>query len=158
MAGGAAVTRDEVIDVLTVIAAADRRTVGEADVNVWLTVLDDQPLDLALAAVRDHLREQPDTWVQPGHVYQRIRKMRRDRGQSTVPTREYQALCDSKAAPDENPAVTAARRKAIESFACSRSTFGRVAEDPLRIADIVARQRAAAPPARMTSDLEGAHE
>ncbi|WP_131806222.1 hypothetical protein [Mycolicibacterium conceptionense] len=147
-------TRDEVVDVLTVVAAADRRTVGDADVDVWHAVLDDLPVELAFEAVRDHLREQPDTWIQPGHVYQRIRKLRRERDRR--PSARYEALCDSKAAPDEDPAVTAARRKAIESFACSRSTFGRVAEDPLRIAEIVARQRAAAPPVPMTADLEGA--
>lgn len=106
---------------------------SDADVGVWHAVLDDLPVELAFEAVRDHLREQP------GHVYQRIWKLRGARDRR--PSARYEALCDSKAAPDENPAVTAARRKAIESFTCSRSTFGRDTEDPLRIAEIVARQR-----------------
>lgn len=144
--------RNDVIDVLTAVAAADRRTVGKADVDIWQAVIGELPLDLALEAVRDHLREHPDTWIQPGHVYQRVRKMRRERDRR--PSAEYLALCDSKAAPDEAPAVTAARRQAIAAFAGARATFGRITNNPQRIADIVARQRAAAPPAPMTEPEE----
>lgn len=71
-------TRDDVIDVLTVVAAGDRRTVGQADVDVWFAVIGDLDKDLALRAVRDHLRECPGVWLEPGHVYQRARAIRRD--------------------------------------------------------------------------------
>src|SRR6476620_1328278 len=70
--------RDDVIDVLTAVAAADRRTVGEADVDVWQAVIGDLPKDLALQAVRDHLREKPGVWLEPGHIYERVRAIRRD--------------------------------------------------------------------------------
>jgi hypothetical protein len=72
------VTRNDVIDVLTAVAAADRRTVGEADVDVWQAIIGDLPRDLALKAVRDHLRDQPGVWLEPGHIHQRVRAHVRD--------------------------------------------------------------------------------
>ncbi|YCU47991.1 zinc finger domain-containing protein [Mycobacteroides abscessus] len=71
-------TRDEVIDVLTAVVAADRRTVGKADVDVWQAVIGDLPVEMAVEAVRDHLRERPDVWLQPGHIYERVKAKRRD--------------------------------------------------------------------------------
>ena len=62
--------RDDVIDVLTAVSAADRRTVGQADVDVWQAVIGDLPKDLAFQAVRDHLREKPGVWLEPGHIYE----------------------------------------------------------------------------------------
>lgn len=70
--------RNDVIDVLTAVAAADRRTVGETDVDVWQAVIGDLPRTLALTAVRDHLRDSPGVWLEPGHVYGRVKAMRRD--------------------------------------------------------------------------------
>lgn len=139
--------RNDVIDVLSVVAAATRRTVGEVDVEIWQGIIGPLAKDIALEAVRDHLRDKPGVWLEPGHVYQRAREIQRER--NTRPTAEYQALCDSKAAPDEDPAVTAQRREAIAAFAEARENFGRLPEDVQRIAERVARQRAAAPPAPM---------
>ncbi|PND55526.1 hypothetical protein CRM90_22510 [Mycobacterium sp. ENV421] len=73
--------RDEVIDVLSAVAAGDRRTVGAADVDVWQAVIGDLPVDLALQAVRNHLRNRPDVWLQPGHVYQAARAIRREQAE-----------------------------------------------------------------------------
>lgn len=70
--------RDDVIDVLSVVAAATRRTVGQTDVDVWQTVIGDLPRDLALRAVRDHLKHKPGIWLEPGHVYEGARAIRRD--------------------------------------------------------------------------------
>lgn len=70
--------RDDVIDVLTVVAAASRRTVGNADVDVWHAVICDLPKELALRAVRDHLRDKPGVWLEPGHIYERVRAIRRE--------------------------------------------------------------------------------
>jgi hypothetical protein len=94
--------RNDVIDVLTVVAAADRRTTGHADVDVWQAVVGDIPKDLALQAVRDHLREQPGVWLEPGHVYQRARVMTRDQlEREPAALREArQAALDAKAAAD----------------------------------------------------------
>ncbi|AIM41029.1 hypothetical protein PBI_SQUIRTY_82 [Mycobacterium phage Squirty] len=89
-------------------------------------------------------RDKPGVWLEPGHVYQRVREIMREN--NTRPTDDYQALCDSKAAEDEDPAVTAQRRAAIRAFAEAKKNFGRPADDPQRIAELVARQREAAPP------------
>jgi hypothetical protein len=70
--------RDDVIDVLTAVSAADRRTIGKADVDVWQAIIGDLHRDLALQAVRGHLRDEPDVWMQPGHVYKRARALHRD--------------------------------------------------------------------------------
>src|ERR1700752_1667575 len=71
--------RDKVIDVLTVVAATDRRTVGEADVTMWTAVMGHLPKDLALQAVVDHFREKPGVWLEPGHVVAAARAISRDR-------------------------------------------------------------------------------
>lgn len=70
--------RDDVIDVLTVVAAATRRTVGDADVAIWQEVIGGDDKKLALRAVRDHLKECPGVWLEPGHVHQRVRAIVRD--------------------------------------------------------------------------------
>lgn len=70
--------RNEVIDVLTVVAAATHRTVGEADVGIWQEIIGGDDKQLALRAVRDHLAESPGCWLEPGHVHQRVRAMVRD--------------------------------------------------------------------------------
>lgn len=94
--------RNEVIDVLSAIAANDRRTVGEADVVIWQGVIGDLPRDLALRAVVEHIRECPGVWLEPGHVYQRVRAMMRDElAREPDAFREArQAILDAKAAPD----------------------------------------------------------
>lgn len=70
--------RNDVIDVLTAVSAADRRTVGQADVDVWQAVIGDLDRGLAIQAVRDHLRDKPGVWLEPGHVAQRVRAVVRD--------------------------------------------------------------------------------
>jgi hypothetical protein len=97
-------TRDDVIDVLTAVAAADRRTVGHSDVDVWQAVIGDLPRDFALRAVRDHLREQPGVWLEPGHVYQRSRLMMREELEHEPDAfREArQAALEAKAAADDD--------------------------------------------------------
>ena len=70
--------RDDVIDVLAVVAAATRRTVGEADVKIWSEIIGGDDKQLALRAVRDHLAECPGVWLEPGHVHQRVKAFRRD--------------------------------------------------------------------------------
>lgn len=70
--------REEVIDVLSVVAAATRRTVGNADVDVWEAVIGELPYDLALRGVRDHLKHKPGVWLEPGHVFEGAKAIRRD--------------------------------------------------------------------------------
>jgi hypothetical protein len=74
--------RNDIIDVLTAVAAGDRRTVGQADVDMWSAVVSDDTRvtkDEALVAVVEHFRECPGVWLEPGHVVQRVRAARRDR-------------------------------------------------------------------------------
>jgi len=94
--------RNDVIDVLSAVAANDRRTVGNADVAVWQGVIGDLPVDLAFKAVVAHIRECPGVWLEPGHVYQRVRAMMRDDlAREPDTSREArQAILDAKAAPD----------------------------------------------------------
>jgi hypothetical protein len=72
-------TRNELIDVLSVIAAATRRTVGETDVEIWGSVIGHLDKDLALEAVAMHIREKPGVWLEPGHVVANARGILRDR-------------------------------------------------------------------------------
>jgi hypothetical protein len=96
--------RNDVIDVLSVVAAATRRTIGETDVDVWQAIIGDLPKDLSLRAVRDHLRDKPGVWLEPGHVHERVRAIRLDQQQ-----RE----------PDE---AREARQQALESKVADRVT------------------------------------
>lgn len=101
--------RNDVIDVLSVVAAATRRSVGEADVSIWEPIIGSLPKDLALQAVRDHIRDSPGVWLEPGHVYQRARAIRRDEMErdnwapaiESRQTEHYPG--DAKAAPDFAP-------------------------------------------------------
>jgi hypothetical protein len=38
----------------------------------------DLPKDLAMRAVIEHRREEPGVWLEPGHIYQRVRAIRQD--------------------------------------------------------------------------------
>jgi hypothetical protein len=87
-------TRDDVIDVLSVVAAATRRTVGEMDADIWQAIIGELPKDLALQAVRDHLRDQPSVWLEPGHVYQRARAIRRDELDRSAAPRQIESNRD----------------------------------------------------------------
>lgn len=70
--------RNDVIDVLSVVAAATRRTIGETDVEIWHGIIGGDDKQLAMRAVREHLRDQPGVWLEPGHVHQRVRAIVRD--------------------------------------------------------------------------------
>ncbi len=69
---------DEMVDVLSVVAAATRRTIGRADVEIWMGVCGDVPEDFARQAIRDHMRDNPGVWLEPGHIWQRWKAYRRD--------------------------------------------------------------------------------
>lgn len=71
-------TKNDVVDVLTAIAVGDRRTVGKTDVELWNRIIGDLPKDLAMQAVVDHFADCPGVWLEPGHVKQRVRAIRRD--------------------------------------------------------------------------------
>ena len=108
--------RNDLIDILTVIQVIDHRTIGEADIIAWGDLIGELPKDLALQAVRDHRREQPGVWLEPGHIVARVRAIRQDRyDRSDIHQRGgYEAICDAKAAEKVTAMVTVlAERKAI---------------------------------------------
>ena len=74
-------TRDDVIDVLTAIAAFDRRTVGDGDITAWGAALrSDLDLQLALDAVQIHNATSED-WIKPVHVNKLAVQIRKDRAE-----------------------------------------------------------------------------
>lgn len=75
-------TPAEVIDLLTVAAAYDRRTVGEADVEAWSDAATREKWTFAEAqeAVKSHYASSAQ-FLMPGHVTERISRGRRPIGQ-----------------------------------------------------------------------------
>lgn len=67
---------DEMVDLLTLIAARDNRAVGQTTVAVWLEDIGDLPFDDAREAVAGHFREEPGVWLMAAHVRQRVKKIR----------------------------------------------------------------------------------
>jgi hypothetical protein len=78
------VTPADAAELLTLAAAFDRRTVGEADARAWAAALHDMPLDPdARAAIARHYGQSTD-WLTPAHVRHHRRKIRDERlGDST---------------------------------------------------------------------------
>ncbi len=71
-------TLDEVIDLLTVAAVFDFRTIGEADACAWHATLGDLAFDDSRTAVVGHYRDSRER-VMPADVRQRVKAIRRDR-------------------------------------------------------------------------------
>ena len=107
--------RNDVIDVLSVVAAATRRTVGEADVEIWQGVIGSDDRELALKAVRDHLRDCPGVWLEPGHVHQRVRTMVRDQLERE-PLEVQAARMEALEAKAKEDIAELAERKGIPEF------------------------------------------
>jgi hypothetical protein len=70
-------TLDETKRLLAVIVAHDRRTLGEVDVALWHSVLQDCTFGDCVHAVGAHIREMPGVWLDPGHVYSRVKGWQR---------------------------------------------------------------------------------
>ena len=68
-------TPDETIDLLTLAAAYDRRTVGEGDVGAWHAAVGDLAFGDCRSAVIGHYTDSTD-WLMPAHVRQRVRVIR----------------------------------------------------------------------------------
>jgi hypothetical protein len=71
-------TRDEIIDLLSLMAARDRRTIGETDVAAWLEDAGDLPFADARVAVSRHFRETGD-WCMPFHIRKHVKAIRTER-------------------------------------------------------------------------------
>jgi hypothetical protein len=58
----------EVFKLLTLASARDNRTVSESVAKVWAVDLEWVSFSDGVEALTLHYREQPDKWLQPGHV------------------------------------------------------------------------------------------
>jgi hypothetical protein len=73
------VTPAEAVELLTLAAAFDRRTVGEADARAWAAALHNVPLDQdARAAVARHFAESTE-WFTPAHARSVRHRIRAER-------------------------------------------------------------------------------
>lgn len=73
-------TQDEVIDLLSIITAYDKRSTGEGEIHAWSDAAQRGRWTFADAAeaVKAHYAESTQ-WLMPGHVTDRIKVQRRDR-------------------------------------------------------------------------------
>ncbi|AVH58407.1 MULTISPECIES: zinc finger domain-containing protein [Streptomyces] len=161
-------TPAEAAELLTLAAAFDRRTVGEADARAWAAALNSTPLDDdARAAVARHYAE-TDKWLTPAHVRQQRAKIRADRvtaanvvydgragetGAESIARRRAQldAVANGRIAPqsitraigfsEDRPALPAgATREEREDFAAERlAALGSYV--PRSVADALAEYR-----------------
>ncbi|MEU8721487.1 zinc finger domain-containing protein [Streptomyces antimycoticus] len=99
-------TPADAAELLTLAAAFDRRTVGEADARAWAAALNATPFDDdAREAVARHYAE-TDRWLTPAHVRQQRAKIRAER----IATANV--FYDGR--PDETGAESITRRRALE--------------------------------------------
>jgi len=68
----------EVIDLLTLMASYDRRTVGKSDVAAWGLAVGDLPFADSRDAVVAHYRDSRE-WLMPSDVRDRVTDVRRER-------------------------------------------------------------------------------
>lgn len=68
----------ETTGILAMVAAQDRRTVGEIDIEVWHDALNDLTFPDCQQAVRDLIRNSGD-WITPYAVRSGVRRIRADR-------------------------------------------------------------------------------
>lgn len=126
-------TPADAAELLTLCAAFDRRTVGEADARAWAAALNAVPLDDdARAAVARHYAE-TDRWITPAHVIRQRAAIRADRIQRA------NVLDDGR--PDETPAQYLARRRALTA------AIGDGRLTPQTATQAVGRAPSTAPPA-----------
>ncbi|MFE4328702.1 hypothetical protein ACFRQM_04385 [Streptomyces sp. NPDC056831] len=124
-------TPADAAELLTLAAAFDRRTVGEADARAWAAALNSMPLDDdARAAIARHYAETSD-WLTPAHVRKHRAKIRSERVEAA------NVLYDG--IPGETGAESIARRRTLLAAVAD----GRIA--PQTTAQAVGRAPSTAP-------------
>jgi len=89
--------KSEVALLLALVQSGDRRTVGEADVEMWFAVAGEVPLEFAKQAVIAHFSEKPGMWLEPGFIVSRWKDFRRDQFERSDEMREArQAALDAR--------------------------------------------------------------
>jgi hypothetical protein len=71
--------RDDVIDLLTIIAQIDNRSIGDPEIVIWQELIGRYAKDDCLQAIMDHRSQEPGVWLEPGHVVKRVRAAVNDR-------------------------------------------------------------------------------
>lgn len=66
----------ETLKFLGVVSAVDNRRADRNVAIVWQEILKDIPLRFALEAHTQFRREEPSVYLEPGHIYQRGKRMR----------------------------------------------------------------------------------
>jgi hypothetical protein len=135
------VNRNEVIDLLTLIASYDRRTAGNADVAAWKLAVGDLDFAEAQAAAVEHYRESAD-WITPAHVRKIVRAARAARQDRLITAAPPAGLTDDPAAYRE--ALKANIQSAAEGFSMRKALAGTRAEPP----EVWRQAREAAEPVR----------
>lgn len=62
-------TLEETMQLLKLVVAGDRRTIGPEDVQYWQAMLDRIQLQDAINALVMIRRREPDKWIDPGHIW-----------------------------------------------------------------------------------------
>ena len=71
--------RSQVARLLAKATVVDNRTVDEFTVEAWHEILHDVDYDDAMTALTDHRRNKPGVWLEPGHIIEGVRVLRRAR-------------------------------------------------------------------------------
>jgi hypothetical protein len=117
------VTPAEAVELLTLAAAFDRRTVGEADARAWAAALHDVPLDQdARAAVARHHAEST-AWFTPAHLRSIRHRIRAERLGDTPPAYE------PPAGPETGAEYVTRRRQQLAAIAAGEIPRPAVALD-----------------------------
>lgn len=69
--------KGETAELLAMVAAFDRRTVGAADVEAWHSILGLYRAGDTVAALKQFKHDEPGIWVEPGHLAQIIDEWQR---------------------------------------------------------------------------------
>lgn len=85
---------EDVIDLLTIVAVGDKRTVGQSDAIQWHRIIGHLNRDECTEAIEAHRREQPGVWLEPGHILGRVKAKQRDRLDRMDPDDRAQAIAE----------------------------------------------------------------
>ncbi len=114
--------RNDVIDVLSVVYAADHRTIGDGDIALWLGTIGDLHKADAITAVGQHFRTS-EKWLMPVHVRTLAMEIAKDRWLRTNPD-ERNELGQFDSGEPVNEAAAPARAAAIGLFAGNAGQLG----------------------------------
>lgn len=84
---------DQTVDLLTVAAAFDQRTIGEGDAIAWHAAIGDLAFEDSRQAVISYYRESRER-IMPADVRQRVKAVRQARLDAAGPTEIPQELAD----------------------------------------------------------------